>query len=304
MNDALTWNAPELQVDSDSAWRAKYRLLQSWYRETVLDVPPGIGGRGRLVGSMLATEAVQDRPGLNFLTQEIADYVEQRIPQIQRAGGTIDVDRVRRNMLSSMPLCFNLFGYLRGHAADAAAVLGDKLGLDIATIDQIGVEDAPPADEHLGDRTAFDALIGYRTRGGQRGFLAVETKYTDEFSKRQYEAESYTRLTEDPKSGFRAGAAEHLKGRATNQVWRNALLALSLRHKGKYDLGHAVVIACRGDSGAEKAVAGLRSELVEPESLIRSVALEELVDAFVARPATKAWALEFRRRYLDLSPVL
>ena len=33
------WNDPSLAVKSDTAWRAQYRWLQSWYRETVLRTP-------------------------------------------------------------------------------------------------------------------------------------------------------------------------------------------------------------------------------------------------------------------------
>jgi len=32
----LPWDALALQVPSDTRWRARYRLLQSWYRESVL----------------------------------------------------------------------------------------------------------------------------------------------------------------------------------------------------------------------------------------------------------------------------
>ena len=252
------WNAPELQVASDTKWRAQYRALQSWYREVVLDVPPGLKSPGRLVGSMLPAEAVEVRPGLNFLTPEIAAYVDRRIPEVQAADGTIEVDRLRRNMLSSMPLCFNLFGHLRGAQRPAAEVLSSLLKLEIEEIERIEVEWAPPAAEHLGDRTAFDAFIEYRTHDGARGFLGIETKYTEPFSQTVYESERYRAVTEAPTSGFKPGAYDRLIGPDTNQLWRNALLALSLRAKGVYAHGHVLVVACRGDAGAAKALKGLR----------------------------------------------
>ena len=63
---ALPWDDTSLAVGSDSPRKARYRLLQSWYREVVLSVPPGFF-RGRLVGSRLDVAAVRERPGLNFL---------------------------------------------------------------------------------------------------------------------------------------------------------------------------------------------------------------------------------------------
>ena len=298
------WNAPELQVASDTKWRAQYRALQSWYRETVLQVDPGAKAPNRLVGSMLPAETVEANPGLNFLTTEIAAYVEKRIPDVQAADGTIEVDRLRRNMLSSMPLCFNLFGHLRGAPQATAEALSSLLKLEIAEIERIEVEWAPPAAEHLGDRTAFDAFIEYRTREGARGFLGVETKYTEPFSQTVYESERYRALSEAPASGFKPGAYERLTGPDTNQLWRNALLALSLRAKGGYAHGHVLVVACRDDGGAAKALRGLRAELVDPDALVRSLPLEDLIGAFKKRTETKEWAGAFERRYLDLSPVI
>jgi len=303
----VNWNDASLRVHTDSPVRARYRLLQSWYRANVLRVPPGLSsasrGEARLVGSMLAAESVAARPSLNFLTPEIASYAERRMDEVRAANGTIDEERLRRNMLSPVPLCFNLFGYLRLHAADAAVVLRNALALDIATIERIDVEEAPLPAEHLGDGTAFDAIVEYRTSRGEAAFLGVETKYTEPFSATEYEAERYTELTEDAQNGFLPGAAKRLKYFETNQLWRTVLLVLSLRAKKQYAFGHAVVVACRGDTAAERALLGLRAELAAPETVLRSVALESLMEGFSHRTAVEDWARAFTQRYLDLGPV-
>ena len=226
MTTSISWNDPGLAVKSDTRRRAGYRRLQSWYRETVLHVPPGRNATGRLLGSMLPREAVAREPGLNFLDAGIASYVAERIPAVRAMGGTINPDRVWRNMLSSMPLCFNLFGYLRQHPVATARTLRRALKLDIDEIECIDVEWAPEPAAHLGDRTAFDAFVAYRRADGGRGFLGVETKYTELFSQREYDTEAYRRLTSDPASGFRAGAAGRLLGSRTNQLcgthfWRS-----------------------------------------------------------------------------------
>ena len=68
----LAWDDPMLAVASDPPMRRKYRLLQSWYREHVLDVDYGYSFlKGpRPVGSLLAPEAVADAPDLNLLCDE------------------------------------------------------------------------------------------------------------------------------------------------------------------------------------------------------------------------------------------
>ena len=305
-----SWNDPQLEVKRDNKRQAEYRRLQSWYRETVLEASPGADQKNVTRANMLRKEDVERNPGLNFLDDDIASYAVERAGQVKDEGGTIDRDRLMRNMLSSMPLCFNLFGYLRRHPVEAAQGLSAVLDLDIAEILDMVVEWAPDPDAHLGDRTAFDAFVRYRTSDGRQAFLGVETKYTESFSPKPYDSERYDDITEESASGFKSGAADHLRKSETNQLWRNALLVCSLRSKGEsggtpdeFDDGHVVVLSCEGDPGAERAIKGLESQLHQPSSLLRAATYEELMSKFADMANLRSWAGEFQRRYLDLSPV-
>lgn len=297
-----TWNDPVFEVASDTAWRAKYRKLQSWYRENVLAAAPGRDERA-LRGSLLADAAVEADPALNFLgLAEIAAYADTRANEVIAAGGTLERNRLFHNLLSSMPLCFNVFGYLRARPAHAARLLSGLFELPIATIERIEVEWTPEGPHPLGDRTAFDAFVEYRDAEGERGFVGVETKYTEPFSAADYDRESYRALTTET-TGFRDGAADRLKDAATNQLWRNALLAIAHRKQAGYRHGHVAVLAVEGDKVAQRAVDGLRAELVRPEELLRAATLDRLVQLAAGDPALADWAAAFRRRYLDLSAV-
>ncbi len=253
---------------------------------------------------MLPTEAVAQNPDLNFLDDEIAAYARKRAERVVADGGTLDLDRLWRNMLSSMPLCFNLFGALRKHPAAAARGLGSALDLDIHEILIVKVEWAPDPDVHLKDRTAFDAFVRYRTGGGRRAFLGVETKYTEPFSQRRHTSDRYDAITKDPASGFKLGAECRLVEPVTNQLWRNALLVHSLRSTDEFDDGHVVVLSCDGDSGAQAAIERVANDLRDPPALLRSVTYEALVSELVQEADLSSWAAEFRRRYLELTPVL
>jgi hypothetical protein len=213
-------------------------------------------------------------------------------------------DRRNRNLLSSMPLCFNLFAKLHCEPAAAATVLGVVLGLDVATVEEVLVEHAPPAAKQLlGDRTAFDAFVRYRTAGGASGFLGIETKYTEPFSPTSFPPGRYEPSPAFTAAGFAPGAAARLAGPATNQLLRNTLLAAATRHTGGYDLGHAVVLTGRDDRAARRAVGLVRAELAEPDRLLRWLSLERLVEQCQLEARLASWAARFRRRYLDLSPV-
>ena len=62
---------------------------------------------------MLTEADVAAQPHLNFLTSEAYAHAKERIKEVNRLGGTLEPDRLRRNLLSSMPLAFNFFGALR-----------------------------------------------------------------------------------------------------------------------------------------------------------------------------------------------
>lgn len=297
----LSWNDPSLLVASDTRSRATRRRLQSHYREKVLQVPPGRDKRGIFRASMLPTEALEEQPNLNFLTPEIGEYARERAALVVASGGTLEEDRLCRNMLSSMPLCFNIFGALRQNPSAAAPLLSDLLDLDIAHLDLIEVEWIPKGEHLLHDRTAFDAIIQYRTTDDRRGLLGVETKYTEPFSRKEYDRPSYRTWT-TPEFGFREGAADRLKAPATNQLWRNLLLAIATAHNtaNPFDQAHILVLAMADDRGAKQALKGLRKELLDPDDHLRSLSLEDLVAAASQTPELKAWADRFHERYLQL----
>jgi len=292
------WHDRSLRVASDTLHRAQYRLLQSWYREVHLRVGPGYNGR-QYVGSLLPQEAASR--GLNFLTPEVHAYVRRRVPQIQAEGGTVDATRLQTNLLSSQPLCCNVFGHLSRRLAAAAPVLSTTFGTRVDEVTRIVVEWAPDPDAHLGDRTAFDAFVEYRA-GGQPWFLGIEVKYTEPFSQRPYDRPEYRRVTRDC-GLFVDDAADRLREPATNQLWRQVLLTASLTRAEGYAGGHAAVLTLEGDGGAAKAVAGLTAELRSAAGRPLVGSLERLVTAAAEQPALGEWAEALRTRYLDLAPV-
>ena len=55
---------------------------------------------------------------MNFLDPKVHSYAVQRTAEVLAERGTLDDDRLRMNMLSSMPMCFNLFGMIRQSPAE------------------------------------------------------------------------------------------------------------------------------------------------------------------------------------------
>lgn len=171
------------------------RRHQSWYRARVLKLPYGILPQraGNPYGNCL-TETDAER-GANFLTPAIHAVARRRLAQ---RIGVVEPYRLLHNLLSSQPMCFNLFGPLVDDVGLATRLLSALLPGEVAQVEQVLVEWAPePASAFLGDRTAFDAFIAYRRPDGQRAFVGFETKLTEPYSQSDYDGPAYRRWMDD-----------------------------------------------------------------------------------------------------------
>jgi hypothetical protein len=111
------------------------------------------------------TFRVDGEAGRNFLTQEIYEVALDRITQ---GSGAVEKYRLLHNMLSSQPMCLNLFGPLVRDHDLAKYLLATLVPERISEVTRVEIEWAPqPATDYLNDRTAFDAFIEYRTENGQ-----------------------------------------------------------------------------------------------------------------------------------------
>lgn len=291
----------ELYLPKENARTAFYRKHQSAYRENVLPrlaklkVPPGKDRNGRSIGSLLPKDETKSKAGLNFFCEnDVVEYVKERVAQVKEEQGTLDEDRLWRNMLSSMPLCFNLFGYLRKHPEITAAVMNGVLGIDIAEVTEIEVEKTPgPKKDYLDDRTAFDAFIQYRSSSGKTGFLGIETKYTDSFGRQKVsDPNRYSKVAKQTGIATEIPDASELQ----NQVWRNTLLAAAVRHKPAWDEGFSVVISLADDDEALRSMAAVRAKLKD-RTFLRWTSYEAIV-AELEQTDIAPWAKKFRQRYL------
>lgn len=302
------WVELALGEPGDSAWKRQYRLLQADYRESVLHVEPGLGGRPkRQVASMLPQAAVAERPALNFFEDPwVLALVEDRLRVGGAWPGFVKKDRLLHDLLSSQPLCFNLFGYLRWRPRILAAALSEVLPVSVDEITDVRFEWAPsplPRDQRY-PGCCFDAFIEYTTPG-KRGFIAVETKYTESLSDVAKEARRKGYYEISDSSGFAHGSGEALKGRPTFQFWLNALVADRLAMLRPYDEYAIAVLSCDKDPQACNAVDLVNKHRKDGAPRMSWTSYESMIEAIVrVDEGSSAWARKFRQRYLDLSPVL
>jgi len=134
---------------------------------------------------------------------------------------------------------------------------------------------------------------------GRSRLVGVETKYTEPFSPTEYDKPSYRTVTNRASSWFMPNAAPQARRSATNQLWRNLMLA----QESATDLavnGAVMVLTAAKDPGAASAVAGISAVLKDPPQHLAHVLLEDLMAAAEQEPTLAAWAQRFYDRYLRL----
>ncbi len=288
------------QSKSDNDFARRMRRHQSWYRACVLKVPYGTGPwpwSHTPYGNMLTKQSAA--AGLSFLTPGIFDLAKRRIA----AGtGTVEPFRLMRNMLSSQPMCFNLFGKLSLDHTLATELVRVLWGEHIARVTGVHIEWAPePAAEYLDDRTAFDAFIEYETQDERAGFIGIETKLSEPFSilpHYRYDKPAYRRWM-TPDGPWRADAGDEVAKREHNQLWRDHLLAWSLlRHPAsKYAEGGLSVVYHPEDRRCREVIAGYCA-LLRDAATFSSFDLAQVVSVW--KPLAGPWLAKFEQRYLAL----
>lgn len=93
----------------------------------------------------------------------------------------IDADRLWNNLLSSQPLCPNLFGNLKLDLAKATRNFRELLPDFVASAEDIYFEHSPGRGDanFTDDHTAFDVFVCCTTTDGFSGFVAIEVKYSE-----------------------------------------------------------------------------------------------------------------------------
>ena len=288
-----------------TAFKQKARLHQALWRERqslrigTQPTRPKEGKPFRDLGSRLNLEDAY-RSGSNFLGDQIRRAVESRISNPERYQ-MLDEDRLYCDLLSSMPMCFNLFGWLHGDLSAATRVVKCLWPDAPARVSAVRFEWSPGRSdpEYLGNGTTFDVAFELALDDGSRGIIGVETKYHEHSKRERAPKESqrkrYESVTHD--SGvFKSESLRKLLGSDLGQIWLDHLLALSmLQHaSGRWRWAKFVLVHPRKNASFAKATARYRA-LLTNATTFEARTVESILDAgALARDAVSA----FRDRYL------
>ena len=291
-------------VPTDTRFRAAARLQQSLWRQD-RDLPIGTyldaGGKRIKLGSRITDSAGRD--GANFLSPEIAALVRRECAY-RELGALIEVDRLRSNLLSSMPMCFNLFGPLKLDPRQATRFMAELFPGVMSEVRAIRFEHSPGRGKagYTSDYSAFDLAIYGLSTEGKRVLAAFEIKYSESGNEPVPSRISERQLAITASSGLYADPDDPaLFGPALQQLTRELNLAQSVVDHGDVDEALVVLsiprlnhlVAEMGESFAKKLNAPAPGK-----ALFAALTLERLVEALIAIGMV-SHATAFHRRYLD-----
>jgi len=274
------------QSKSDNKFVAKHRFHQSKYRCEILKENFGTGPTVKSeqnYGNMLIKG---EKSGSNFISSVAFKYAIQRtFDKNINNSLTIDNYRLFNNMLSSMPMCFNLFSDLRELLItdkDACSKLFKSLFKEIswiASVEYIGVEFIPiPIEQYTNDKTAFDAVVLVKDGEGKKGIISIETKYTDLLGSNS----SKNTAKKDELIGkykiFSPETAANLKKNGYSQIYRNYLLTFAFAKVNKYKNFCNIIISPSEDEISKKELLELQNNLTKNKNSIVKIDLEEFID--------------------------
>jgi hypothetical protein len=299
------------QVDypADTEFSAYARLLQSrWRAKARVNHPSGYPA-GKYGNYLEADFAKKSKA--NFMTDRIRSLATDEMMKAKASKALFDEGRMWENLLSSQPLCFNLFGELH-YDLEAATVCFQKLFPDrIGQVTAVKFEYSPGRGDtqYTGDKSAFDVFVEYE-RDGRNGFIGIEVKYAESLREEQPKRSAeifakhkvrYEQLTEGY-GVFIPNVINTLRRPPMSQIWRDHLLSLALlRHSDrKYDEGCFVFLFPSLNKQCQDGVNEYAKYLASDDEKINGFCprhLEQFIHT-VADHYNTDWSNELRSRYL------
>lgn len=290
-----------------TAFKRRARLHQAMWRKgkglKVGSQPmrPSPDAPGRDLGSRIDLSDAREC-GTNFLNNNIRRAVGDRLSKPQ-PHQMLNEDRLYCDLLSSMPMCFNLFGDLWADVELADRAVHTWWPNVPGRVTQVRFEWSPGRclpDEYLENRSAFDVAFELELQGGGYGILGVETKYHEDCKAERKPSDDrckrYAAVASESGILSLETVEERILGTQLQQIWLDHLLALSmLQHpSGKWKWAGFVLVHPAMNPSYARATERYRALLTDASS-IRVTTLESLLAADVLPEST---ASAFRQRYL------
>ena len=300
--DQLAQKYHAFEKSDISSFQRKARLLQSiWREEKGYDCGHF---RNRKIGNLLPMPWAQDTLN-NYLTNTVKEVVRNEVLENSNSDKLYGKPRIFNNLLSSQPLCFNLFTELQ-QDLDLATKLFKQLCPDrVNTVTKIDFEYSPGKGDpaYTGDRSAFDVYVEFVNGTGEKGFIGIEVKYHENLKNKPAEIKDRYFEVASQMGCFKNDCLDILQLSPLEQIWRDHLLAGSLLYSQKDDFkdGFFVFLSPQNNLHCQEAVEQYK-ECLTIDRTFQSWTLENV--AKVIKQNTKEkWIDEVIDRYLNFEKI-
>lgn len=286
-------------VATDDPFQRRARLLQALWREA-RGLPIGAKTSGDPIGSRIPLAFAKDSFA-NFLTDAAKSAARAELATAgDGAGKLIEEDRLLANLLSSQPLCFNLFGELQADLGLASRVFRELFPERIGNVTAVRFEHSPGRGDarYTGDRSAFDVFVEHSTPAGARGFVGIEVKYHEGLNDAASSHKARYDVLADAMGCFVADQRAALRDKPLQQIWRDHLLAGAMLASPAdgWASGLYVFLHAEGNTRCVQAAARYGTCLTDARTFA-PLTLERMVAA-LQKHATGTWVSELEDRYL------
>ncbi len=304
------------EYKGDSKFVADCRKLQSIYRvEIGEEIHPYTDRNGNVhyYGNYINNgEMPKDNCWKNFFTKDAFKYAKERVKHKEKYE-TIEQDRLFNNLLSSQPMAFNLFCPLRQMLEEspetATKVIKTALPkYPIHRVTEVELEFIPGNYKELtGDKSAMDAIIRFEDEFGNKGFIAIETKYSenlgsnaaydiDENGNKKPRAQSIEAIKR--LKCFKPDVEKSIMEGTTplTQIYRNFLLSEIYGYKEGL-LAYSIILAPERHPSTKRELNSLTNGLRDDyKEKIEEINLEDFVERIIA-VCPKEYVTIFERFY-------
>jgi hypothetical protein len=306
---------------SDGDFTTRAAILQSYYRASINE-KCGLGRKnivtGRNMNGKPILKSVLQEYGhlvtggelrnINFFYDETFEYAKYRVEHIKK-DETIKADRLFNNLLSSMPMAFNLFHPLMLIMKKYPGSLNRMIQrafpeLTVTHVDDVLIEYIPlPISSFTDDRSAMDAAILFSDDKSNNYIISIEIKYIDHLGKNKAK-ENNLKLKTARSLNIFTEAGLHTISLGCTQIYRNFLLTEKYRIvHGLYD-SFSIILAPGDHPSTEAEIASLHENLLPQfHYKLRKYALKDFVSnlKYDCPEEFQPWLEWFYNRYLDFS---
>ena len=308
------------QYSAEIAFTKKARSLQSIYRvEYLKEKDFGVGPNKNSTKLNKETNLQESsyygnmiingkKTGKNFFYPQTFEYALERVKG-KNSSETIGEYRLFNNLLSSMPMAFNLFHPLIMMKEENPNALNNIIKalfpkLPIHNVDSILIEFVPiPISKYTNDKSAMDVAILFSDDKNNKYIIAIETKYTDSLGKNKASDNKLKYDTAKDSELFTDEGLCHISEGCT-QIYRNFLLTEKYRMVKNLKDSFSIILAPEQHPSTKNEIESLL-KYIKPEYhyKLEKYSLEDFIKTLKSKcpDSNSKWIQWFDDRYLDFN---